>query len=64
MCLDNAGQVMRRDKDEFIELLTTLYESCPDLSIIITTRYDFGFGVLPNDCQPIFLKQLSPNDSV
>ena len=62
MCLDNAGQVMRHDKDEFIDLLSQLYDECQDLSLIVTASYDFG--VLPNLFQPIFLKQLSANDSV
>ena len=63
MCLDNAGSVMQHNKVDFIDLLTKLYDECKNLSLIVTARC-YNFGVLPNDCRPIFVKQLNNNEAV
>ena len=50
LCLDNATQLIEHEKEVFLDFLTTLYEECHNLRIIITLSVTLG--VLPNNERP------------
>ena len=58
LCIDNCSLLIEDDKEEFVYILSELYDECPRLRIIVTSCRDFGS--LPNNqnAKPYLLQQL------
>lgn len=42
LCLDNAEKILENDREEFLDFLEELYDSCPDIRVIITSDCAIG----------------------
>lgn len=64
LCLDNANNLIKYDREELASFLASLYDNCPNLRIIVTA--DRSFGRLPNNVnvKPYLLRPLRENETV
>ena len=46
LCLDNVDEIIKNDLDDFTYFLQELYDNCPSLRVLVTSRTDMG--PLPN----------------
>ena len=54
----------QQDCQDFVEFLVDLYDTCPDLRIIVTSNRDFGMAGGNLNHKPWVLQSLKPDKSV